>query len=151
MGISTIGRTLDGIDAFEKIEAAWFDEFSKRAVDQGAVLVASWLAARKPHVPQILAGHRRSEIDVILKSPIFEEVFEADPSAYFEARRLGEGASAEQVLDTAIECGRLLLECARHLAEQRLSLEVRDFARTFEAIALREIKELKKIRAMHYF
>ncbi|MEI6876874.1 MAG: hypothetical protein WCL50_17300, partial [Spirochaetota bacterium] len=110
-----------------------------------------WLSGRKPHVPEVLACYRRADVDIIVKSPVFEEVFGAEGAGFFEARALGDDAGADAVLDVAIECGRLFIECARHLSEQRLSLEVRDFARTLEAIALREIKELKKIKAMRYF
>jgi hypothetical protein len=151
MGISTIGRTLEGIDAFERREAEHFADLAGRAHDQGTVLVALWLAGRKPHVQGLLSNLRRAEVDVIVKSPIFEELFVADPARWLEERRLPDDASAEALIDLAIEGGRLLLDCARHLAEQRLALEVRDFAGSFQAIALRELKELKKIRALHYF
>ncbi|HUX38824.1 MAG TPA: hypothetical protein VMV44_13065 [Rectinemataceae bacterium] len=151
MGISTIGATLDEISRFEEAEARYFGELAKRAKDPGAELVASWLAGRKGHVPELFKAYRPSEIDILEKSPIFEERFESEPEAWFARRLLDDSAPGEEVLDAAIECGRLLLESARHIAEQRLDTLVLGFAKSFQAIALREIKELKKMKALGYF
>jgi hypothetical protein len=151
MGVSTLGKTFTLVEDFERRRAAYYADFGERAVDAGAQLLARYLRNRMPCTKDALSCYDPDEVEVILATPILEEPVTIDFDEYFAHRPLSSDTVAEVLLDRAIEFAQVLVDTFRHLREQHVNEKAVGFARVLHTMAVRDIKELKKMKALNYF
>jgi hypothetical protein len=152
MGFSTLGRTLELMNDFEKNQIDFYLNLKAGAMNEGAKLIVNYLIGRKCHIPESMDYYSASDMFVIKSTPILEEEnVVSDLNQFVKNRTLSAGADSDSLLDCAITFAQIRIKCIMRIMQQRIGNEVIAFLKTLSTMEVRDIKELKKIKAMNYF
>jgi hypothetical protein len=151
MPVVTVGNMIDRARAFETRLERYYADLRDRATDDGVRLLTYYLARRKRHLPETLSAYGSPVLDSIRRTPFKYEDTHLVVEKCFEGKTLPSDVNAEKVLDTAIGFVEMLIGFYSHLSRQPLGEDVIGLFQSLVKIEEKDIIELNKIRATHYF
>lgn len=151
MSVVTVGEMIDRAKTFEEKLERYYADLRDRATKDGVRLVTYYLARRKQHLPQTLRDYPAGQLERIRQTPFKYDEADLDLEKCFDGKDLPSDTDAERLFEVAIEFVDQLIAFYRHLSEQQLGKDVQGLFGSLLKIEEKDIVELKKMRAMHYF
>lgn len=151
MAIVTVGDILDTLQEFDNRLEAYYADLRDRAEHDGVRLLTYYLVRHKRHLPKVLGALSKEQLGRIRKTPLKLEETGFVVDKCFEGRTLPSDVSGDAVLDTAIQFVEMLIGFCRRVSERPLGAEATGFFKDLVKIEEKDIVELKKTKATHYF
>jgi len=151
MAVSNVGDVLDRVQELERRQIEMYAVIRDSATDDGVRLLTHYLARHKRHLPEAFSCFSPDQMKQIRRTPVLEEDVAIDADHYFKGKTISADIKADTLLDCAIEYIQKLLDCFHHMSHQSLGEETLTLFDSLYKIEVKDIVELKKIKAMHYF
>lgn len=151
MSIIPLKDLLADMRNLEVSAQSFFSSVAADTTDPGARLIASYLARHSHHLSDALVLIDKDALVTVEAFTVMVSESQIPDSKFFTGRRLDASSSADSLLDLAIAYSGIFLDAYEKVLTEAQTGEARDFFSTLRVIEKRTLKELKKIRAMHYF
>ncbi len=150
MSIITVADVLKTARDFEAKLVDYYRKIAEQTTSDGVKLLADYMGRHRRHLSEALDRLDDAEREEISSFPIRYEPLAPD-RVCFEGREVPPDATAEEVLDIAIEIDACLIDLYRQILTQDVDQEVKDLFESLVRAEERDTIELKKIKAMDYF
>ncbi len=151
MAIVNIGSLFDEIARYEESAERYYADLRDRASSDGVRLLTYYLSRRKKHLPEALSLLGHHDLQNARQFPILISEDNVPGPAFFEAHRLDDAATGDELLSIAVTFTEIPLALYNKMVEIVPIGTAHGVFRTLSVLEQRAVVELKKIRAMNYF
>lgn len=151
MSILAIKDTLELAEEFERRLEAYYADLRDRAENDGVRLLTQYLARHTRRVAKALEDYEAAELRRMECIPVKCNIAPFDPKSIFAGKRLPDTVKAEEVLDQALEFSAHLNSFYQSLMKLPLGSGPRELFECLHGMAVRDGKELSKIKNINYF
>jgi hypothetical protein len=150
MAVTNVACVLRRAGDFEHQLMTYYLDLSGQSTREGVRLLTDYMARHRRRLAEALERFPAAEYQRICALPLRYEPVSSECDR-FQSVVLPADATAEEVLDLAIQLDECLISLYRQVAQQDVEPEVKDL---FESLVRREERDeilLKKIKATNYF
>ena len=150
MSVTTVACVLRRASDFECLLMDYYLSLAEQTHREGVRLLTDYMARHRRRLQEALSRFPGDTYKRISVLPIRYEPVSSECDR-FAGRTLDADATAEDVLDVAIELDECLISIYKQVAQQEIDPDVKDLFDSLVRMEERDEIQLKKIKAMDYF